>query len=174
MKSGTGMEKRYKCIFFDLDHTLWDYESNARETLIELYDAYDLRSRGVSDAASFCRQFTKVNLALWDLYDTNQVDQQYIRRERFKQILEHFNAYDEKVSEELSEEYLLECPKKANLIPHAVDVLEYLACHYALTVVTNGFDEIQQVKLNSGNLHRFFKHIVTSQKAGSMKYSKSS
>jgi YjjG family noncanonical pyrimidine nucleotidase len=169
MRSGTGMEKKYKCIFFDLDHTLWDYEVNSRQTLYELYFSYDLQAKGVTDAESFYKQFRVVNLALWDLYDTNRVDQQYIREERFKQVLQHFSAYSKKLSEDLSIDYLSQCPKKGNLIPHAAEVLEYLVAHYCLTVVTNGFDDIQNVKLTAGNLHRFFRHVVTSQKAGERK-----
>lgn len=167
--SGTGMGKKYKCVFFDLDHTLWDYDTNSRDTLRELYDMHALSSRGISDPEVFYQQFRKVNLALWDLYDTNQIDQAYIRAERFRQILEHFSVYDEKLSDRLSEDYLSQCPKKPNLIPHALDVLEYLTARYTLTIVTNGFEEIQHLKLSSGKLLRFFEHIVTSQKAGHRK-----
>jgi YjjG family noncanonical pyrimidine nucleotidase len=167
--SVTGMVKKYKCVFFDLDHTLWDYEANCREALYELYDQYSLSTAGVSDAESFYLQFRKVNHELWELYDTNQIDQEYIRRERFKRVLDHFLAYEEKLAADLTRDYLIQSPRKANLIAHAEDVLSYLSDRYSLTVVTNGFDEIQQVKLTSGNLHRFFRHIVTSQKAGHRK-----
>jgi YjjG family noncanonical pyrimidine nucleotidase len=161
--------KRYKCIFFDLDHTLWDYEMNARETLVELFNEFKLEAKGVTDAESFYQQFKIVNLALWDLYDRELVSQQYIRIERFKRILDHFCCYHEKLSNDLSDEYLSRCPTKTNLIPHANEILEYLFANYRLTVVTNGFEEIQNVKLSSGNLHRFFDHIITSQKAGHRK-----
>jgi YjjG family noncanonical pyrimidine nucleotidase len=169
MKKDNSSAKKYKCVFFDLDHTLWDYEANSKETLCELFQVHDLSSKGVPDVESFCAQFRTVNLALWDLYDREMINQEYIRKERFKKILEHFFAYDAKLSEDLSKEYLEQCPRKANLIPHALEILEYLFDHYKLTVVTNGFEEIQNCKLSSGNLHRFFNHIVTSQKAGHRK-----
>jgi len=163
------MAKKYKCVFFDLDHTLWDYEENSKQTLYELFHSYNLRQRGVPDAESFYKRFRSVNLALWDLYDLNQIDQQYIRQERFKQVLAHFSAYTSELSESLTVVYLDQCPRKANLVPHAKEVLEYLTADYSLTVVTNGFDEIQHVKLSSGNLLPFFNHIITSQKAGHRK-----
>jgi YjjG family noncanonical pyrimidine nucleotidase len=166
---GTGTGKKYKCVFFDLDHTLWDYEKNAEESLHDLYYQYALGGLGVTSAEDFYQRFRVVNLALWDLYDTNKIDQDYIRRERFKQVLEHFSAHTPELSENLSRDYLALCPKKSNLMPHAEDVLEYLTEHYHLTVVTNGFEEIQHVKMTSGNLHRFFRHVVTSQKAGHKK-----
>src|SRR5215204_951688 len=106
--TATGMEKKYKCVFFDLDHTLWDYEANCRESLYDLYDQYSLHLAGISDAEAFYIQFRKVNLALWDLYDTNQCDQDYIRRERFKQVLEHFSAYEATLAENLTKDYLIQ------------------------------------------------------------------
>jgi YjjG family noncanonical pyrimidine nucleotidase len=170
--SGNQKKKDYKCVFFDLDHTLWDYETNSKETLHELYEDYNLREQGVPDREGFCRQFRTVNLALWDLYDRDLVNHDYIRAERFKQILGHFGTVNEKLSAELSVDYLERCPKKGNLMPHAVDVLNYLSPRYKLTIVTNGFEEIQNVKLASGKIEKYFHHIITSQKAGHRKPSK--
>ncbi len=161
--------KGYKCIFFDLDHTLWDYETNSCETLEELYVTYSLAATGVTNCLTFQQQFKKVNFHLWDLYDRGLINSEIIRKERFKMILEHFNIVDEKLCLELSVDYLNTCPKKGTLVPHALETLEYLYEKYAMTVVTNGFDEIQNVKLTSGDLHRFFDHVVTSQKAGHKK-----
>ncbi|MFZ6008927.1 MAG: YjjG family noncanonical pyrimidine nucleotidase [Bacteroidota bacterium] len=158
--------RQYKTIFFDLDHTLWDYETNSRQTLDELYIAYNLQERGITDFDTFLLCFKSVNTKLWDLYDRGEIDSQTIRRERFKQILEHFHAYEEKLSQNLSVDYLYLCPQKGNLMPYALETLQYLSRHYAMTIVTNGFEEIQNTKLNSGKLRHFFNHIVTSQKAG--------
>lgn len=163
------MRKEYKCVFFDLDHTLWDYERNAEETLADLYREHALDQAGIPDATSLYRRFREVNLALWDLYDRNLCDQNYIRTERFKRILEHFSVVSPELCNTLSEQYLDSCPRKNHLIPHAHETLEYLAGKYQLTVVTNGFEEIQHQKLASGDLRKYFKHIVTSQKAGHKK-----
>jgi putative hydrolase of the HAD superfamily len=164
--------KPYKCIFFDLDHTLWDYEVNSCDTLGELYVSYDLNAQGVYNLDTFKQQFKKVNTQLWDLYDRGMINNEVIRKERFKQILEYFDIRNEKLCQDLSVDYLHLCPQKSTLIPHALETLQYLANHYSMTVVTNGFDEIQNVKLTAGNLHSFFAHIVTSQKAGHKKPSR--
>lgn len=164
--------KNYKCVFFDLDHTLWDYETNSMLTLQELFVRHALESRGVTVFDEFFQKFRTVNLTLWEQYDTGRITSDVIRRERFKQILEAFGAFDEQLSEELSAEYLTLCPTKCNLMPGAVETLEYLAAHYSLTVVTNGFEEIQNIKLSSGNLHQYFDHVITSQKAGHRKPSR--
>lgn len=161
--------KKYKCIFFDLDHTLWDYETNSMHTLHELFAQYQLGAKGISSVDEFFRQFRTVNLSLWDLYDTGKITSDVIRNERFKQILEAFGAYDEQLSQDLSRDYLNICPTKCNLMPGALETIDYLSKNYSLTVVTNGFDEIQNIKLTSGKLDHYFDHIITSQKAGHRK-----
>ena len=164
--------KKYKCIFFDLDHTLWDYETNSRETLQELFHEYELSQKGVTALEDFLVQFRKVNDDLWYRYDNGQIDSDVIRRERFKMILAPFRAYEEKLSDDLSRDYLHRCPQKGHLMPHAIEVLDYLSKEYRLAIITNGFEEIQHKKLGSGNLAHYFEHVVTSQKAGCRKPSR--
>lgn len=165
-------KERITCIFFDLDHTLWDYETNSLETLQELYDAHSLQQKGIDEFASFHREFKRVNGELWALYDHGKIGSEVIRKERFKQILNVFNIHDEKLVNELSHEYLYACPKKGNLMPHAVETLQYLSGRYRMSIITNGFEEIQNTKLSSGNLHPFFDHVITSQQAGHKKPSR--
>lgn len=162
----------YTCIFFDLDHTLWDYETNSKETLQELFTTYGLAAKGVPDTESFLREFKRVNAELWVLYDAGKIGSEVIRAERFKQILEVFNAYEDKLCREISHEYLYACPKKGNLMPDAITTLDYLSGKYKLSIITNGFEEIQNTKLTSGNLHKYFDHVITSQQAGFKKPSR--
>jgi putative hydrolase of the HAD superfamily len=150
----------YKCVFFDLDHTLWDYDTNAKETLHELYVTYDLPGRGIDDFEKFFTTFKVVNVKLWDLYDRGVITSDIIRQERFKQILEPFNAFEHSLCETLTTDYLM---------PGTIDTLEYLADHYNLTIITNGFEEIQHMKLCAGKLQHYFDHVITSQKAGHRK-----
>jgi YjjG family noncanonical pyrimidine nucleotidase len=161
--------KKYSCIFFDLDHTLWDYETNSRETLVELYHDYDLMAKGVPSCDDFTSQFTIVNTKLWDLYDRGLAGSEVIRKERFRQILNAFHIQEDKLCGDLSYHYLDQCPRKGHLMPHALEVLDYLSLHYKLSVITNGFDEIQNMKMQSTNLLPYFDHIITSQRAGSRK-----
>lgn len=160
---------KYKTIFFDLDHTLWDYDTNSKETLTELYDLYKLHSKGVTSLEAFNSKFNEVNEGLWNLYDRGLIGSEVIREQRFKKILEPFQIQDQTLIEQLSHDYLYACPRKGAMIPGAIDILEYLNDKYALTLITNGFEEIQGMKLRSGNITHYFDHIVTSQKAGHKK-----
>jgi YjjG family noncanonical pyrimidine nucleotidase len=163
---------KYKCIFFDLDHTLWDYETNSMQTLQELFLQYKLESKGIRVFDEFFQTFRSVNLSLWDLYDTGKITSDVIRKDRFRQILDAFGAYDEELSDNLSTDYLNLCPSKCNVMPGALETLQYLSDQYRLTVVTNGFDEIQHIKLASGGMDQYFDHVITSQKAGHRKPSR--
>ena len=161
--------KKYCTVFFDLDHTLWDYETNSCATLTELHAHYNLHEKGITNVQAFLDQFRTVNNELWDLFDTGRIASDVIRKERFRRILGHFGVVDEKLDRELSADYLDQCPRKGQLMPYATEILDYLTGRYKLTVITNGFDEIQQLKLAAGNLHGYFDHIITSQKAGHRK-----
>lgn len=163
---------KYKAIFFDLDHTLWDYDTNSRETLSEMFKHHELAHRGVPDADAFADVFHKTNDQLWYQYDRGLITSDTIRNDRFVTILRAFGINDARLAARLSEDYVQACPRRCNLMPHAVDTLQYLSGRYALTVVTNGFEDVQRVKLYSGNLVDYFNHIVTSQKAGHRKPAK--
>src|SRR4051794_12246437 len=161
--------KKYCTVFFDLDHTLWDYETNSCATLSDLYVAYDLQAKGIQEVQALHDQFRLVNNELWDLFDTGRITSDVIRKERFKRILGHFSIEDEKLDKDLSTDYLDQCPRKAQLMPYAIDVLDYLSERYRLTVITNGFEEIQHLKIAAGKLGGYFDQVVTSQKAGHRK-----
>lgn len=164
-------DRNYKCIFFDLDHTLWDYDCNARETLSDLYTELRLADRGIP-FDPFVECFRRVNVELWTQYDQGLITNDVIRHQRFRKVLEEFCVSDEVLSDKLAEEYFWACPKKPNLVPHAREVLDYLAKNYVMTVVTNGFEEIQSVKLASGQIDHYFNHVITSQRAGYKKPSR--
>lgn len=159
----------YKCVFFDLDHTLWDYETNSKETLEELYGQYHLFEKGVWSFDDFYLRFREVNFRLWDLFDRGIITSAILRKERFKQVLEFFHAYEERLSDNLANDYLEICPTKNNLMPNAIETLQYLSGKYSMTVITNGFEETQHIKLTAGNLHSYFGHVITSQRAGHRK-----
>jgi YjjG family noncanonical pyrimidine nucleotidase len=159
----------YKTIFFDLDHTLWDYETNSKETLQELYDAYQLQQKGITTFTAFHQTFNKVNEELWYLYDRNLIGSEVIREERFKKILAPFRLHDAALMADLSHDYLYNCPRKGALLSGSLEVLDYLSEKYALSLITNGFEEIQNMKLASAKIAHYFHHIITSQKAGHKK-----
>jgi YjjG family noncanonical pyrimidine nucleotidase len=157
---------KYKCLLFDLDHTLWDFETNSSLTLAELYETHQLQSRGIDQFTDFKKVFSRINTDLWNRYDAGLINRDEIRFHRFKNILAHFNIVDEKLSMALSDEYVRQSPKKSALMPNAIESLEYLSARYHMTIITNGFEEIQGTKLASSGITHYFKSVVTSARAG--------
>ncbi len=159
----------YQHILFDLDHTLWDFEKNAAEALTELYASYKLSSLGGFSVEEFCRAFHKVNYHLWHLHQTGDYDQVQLRSDRFKMIFSELGMAEAQIPLSIADAYLKLCPTKPYVFPYTHDILEYLQERYQLHIVTNGFADVQFVKLKSSGLTDYFKHIVTSDDAGSRK-----
>lgn len=161
--------KSYACILFDLDHTLWDYDANAEETLRDLFDRFRLPDRGATSFRFFLETFNRVNRDLWDRYDRGLIGQEVIRYERFDRVFRETGIEDSRTALEFSAVYLRELPLKKNLLPQALEILEYLHPRYPMTIVTNGFEEIQSAKIASAGIGHYFRHVVTSQRAGNKK-----
>ncbi|MEQ8927431.1 MAG: YjjG family noncanonical pyrimidine nucleotidase [Fulvivirga sp.] len=164
--------KKYKSIFFDLDHTLWDYEKNSLETLSELHQEYELSSFGGISLNGFVETFKKVNSGLWNKYNQGQIDREYIKKFRFNNILTIHGVDNIDLSMELSSKYILECPKKGHLMPYTYDVLDYLKDRYTLYLLTNGFNDIQKIKISNAKIDHYFLGMVTSESCGHRKPSK--
>ncbi|NMM48759.1 YjjG family noncanonical pyrimidine nucleotidase [Marinigracilibium pacificum] len=160
------MKESYKHIFFDLDHTLWDFEVNSRATLTELYFEFGLCDLGDFLADEFISVFEEVNFELWDLYNKNQIDKETIRDVRFVKSLEKLGIAKENIPTNLGVEYLLRCPTKPAVIKHTFETLEYLKERYKLHVITNGFKETQATKLKHSGLESYFTSVVTSECTG--------
>jgi len=164
--------KSYKCILFDLDHTLWDYETNSREALSELYVQFELKERGILSESDLYKTFYTINNELWDLYDRGMIHRDVIRKDRFHKVLMELGVDDYEMSLKFSDEYLQHSPKKKNLMEGCIETLDYLLPKYPMVIVTNGFDEIQSTKLTSSGIHHYFKDVVTSARAGHKKPAK--
>ncbi len=158
--------KRYAHLFFDLDHTLWDFRANSRETLRELADAHGLLMRGVPDAKAFIHAFEEVNAGLWKQHGAGRMPKEVLRVLRFRTALQRFGITDGRLASTLSAEYLEHCPRKQALMPGAREVIDALGARYRLHIITNGFEEVQRVKLASCGLAGFFEVVLSSERAG--------
>ncbi|MBN2614413.1 MAG: YjjG family noncanonical pyrimidine nucleotidase [Bacteroidales bacterium] len=160
------MTKKYKHLFFDLDRTLWDFEKSAEEAFKELYIKYNLNKLGISSAEEFHMKFTKHNKLLWDLYREGKMEKEQLMWKRFFDTFREYGVYDEALSRNLGNDYIYISPRKVNLVPYTLEILEYLHPSYELHIITNGFQEVQEIKLSTSNMDRFFNVMVTSEKAG--------
>ena len=162
--------KAYRHLFFDLDHTLWDFETNANETLEQLFTEYDLARHGLFSFAEFSARYRDVNHALWRLYQSNKVTQKQLREVRFVRTLTRLGVAEADVPTDMSARFTDILPHKAAVLPHTHDVLSYLKNKgYRLHLITNGFEDIQHLKLKSSDLTRYFEEVITSEHSGHLK-----
>lgn len=154
-------------IFFDLDHTLWDYNKSSHETLAELFGHLHLAHSEI-ELKDFILTFHKVNDHLWHLYNHGEIDRNYIKTNRFNDILVELDA-DPNKSEEASRYYLEHCSRKPYLLADAITALRFLSEKYHLHIITNGFTDSQNNKITSSGIGEFFKVVVTSESMGSKK-----
>lgn len=161
--------REYEHIFFDLDHTLWDFEGNSRKTLTELFVQLNLSDLGIPDASKFITEYEKLNHWMWAEYRAGRMDKPTLRNTRFKRVFKLWDVVHDSLADELNELYLTEGPKKTGLLPNALETLDYLMDRYDVHLITNGFKEVQHTKLSGSRLLPYFKTITTSEETGFLK-----
>lgn len=159
----------YKHLFFDLDHTLWDFDRNSTESIAELYEQHRLSDLGVPSAEVFSEKFIAVNRHLWRAFDLNEITHAYIRENRFPMVLTALGLDNITGFPDLNEGYLSLLPRKAHLTEAARELLDHLHGRYEMHIITNGFDDIQALKLVSSDIAHYFTHVVTNEKSGGYK-----
>ena len=160
---------KYRHIFFDLDHTLWDFEKNADETLRTLYAKHDFARYGTFTVDQFIRVYSDVNLALWRLYQAKKISQRQLREVRFVRALGKLGMPENEIPETISAEFTDLLPQKSAVFPFTHEVLDYLKLKYRLHLITNGFNDIQGIKLASSNMTHYFENVITSEHSGHLK-----
>lgn len=157
---------RYNHIFIDLDKTIWDFDRNARVTFEEIYKKYQLEALGIEDIDEFIGKYTRINEMLWDLYRENKIKKEVLNIRRFELTLNEFGIDDLILATHIAEDYINLSPLKTLLLPYSREALEYLRTRYYLHIITNGFEEVQQKKLDVSDLRKYFTTITTSEEAG--------
>ena len=164
---------KYTHLFFDLDHTLWDFESNARITLTTLYEDLNLQARGVHDFELFYRNYLVHNDRLWERYRKGFIRQDELRVKRMWLSLLDFKIADDELSKKMSIQFLELLPTRTTLFPHTLETLRYLQeKNYELHLITNGFEKVQHSKLKHSGLAPFFIEVITSEGSNSLKPNK--
>ncbi len=161
---------KYKHIFFDLDHTLWDFDANAKQTLEQLHRDLKLHDKGIYDFELFHKIYLQHNERLWEKYRNGQIKHEELRLKRMWLALLDFQIADEVLAKELGDLFLQLLPTRTILFPYTKEVLQYLTDKgYQLHLITNGFEKTQHSKLQSSGLNIFFKEIITSEGSNSLK-----
>lgn len=160
----------YQHLFFDLDHTLWDFETNARLTLEQLYDQFGLKEKGIPSLEILHERYTYHNDRLWERYRNGTIKQDELRWKRMYLTLLDYRIGDEALAKAMSKAFLDGLPARNKLFPYTHEILQYLQGKgYALHLITNGFEEVQHQKIKQSNLDSYFGAVITSEGANSLK-----
>ncbi|MEI6123766.1 MAG: YjjG family noncanonical pyrimidine nucleotidase [Bacteroidota bacterium] len=160
------MTKKYTQIFFDLDKTIWDFETNSQQTIAEIYNLLCFDKRNIADFAQFHAVYETHNLKLWEMYRYNKIAKPDLMVMRFYNTLMEFGINDMPTAQAFSTQYLELLPEKTAVFAGTHQTLAYLAGKYQLHIITNGFEEVQFRKIQNADMRHYFIHIITSEEAG--------
>lgn len=166
MAKEIGMAKKYEHLFFDLDHTLWDFEANSKITLHAMFDQYELGTVTGVTKDDFYTTYIKVNSLKWKMYSEGRISKEQLREERFADTFRTFGYYDAAFCNSFEMEYVATCPHQTQLMPGAMEILNYLNGRYELHIITNGFIESQGTKMNKSGIGDYFRNMFSSEAIG--------
>ena len=157
------MASRITDVFFDLDHTLWDFDRNSALAFERLFQVHAIDV----ELVDFIGVYEPINFAYWKLYREDRVSKQDLRRGRFRDAFDEFGIeFSVEELDAMAVTYIDELPKDNYLLAGAWEVLEYLSPNYQLHIITNGFAEVQTLKLHNSKIAHFFETVTSSEEVG--------
>lgn len=150
-------------VFFDLDHTLWDFESNSDNAFKEIFKKHEL----LDSSEKFLNYYRGINHEYWRLYRNEKISKDKLRYGRLRDTFDKINLRVSDVTiNQLAVDYIDALPNYNTLFEGAIEILDYLKPKYQLHIITNGFNEVQYRKMEASGLSPYFDKIITSEDAG--------
>lgn len=150
-------------VFFDLDHTLWDFEKNSALTFSKIL----AENKVEVELAAFLEVYSPINMQMWALYRENKITKSSLRYQRLRLTFDKLGAkVTDGIIDVLAHEYIAHLSSFTHLLPNSLELLEYLSPKYRLHIITNGFQEVQERKMKGSQIHHFFEIIINSEMAG--------
>lgn len=154
---------KIKHIFFDLDHTLWDFETNSAKTFEKIFKLHNIDV----DLDKFLIDYKKINFDYWRLFRNNLVTKEDLRYKRLKDTFDKLKlSISDELINHLSDDYINYLPTFNFVFDGTIEILEYLKPKYTLHIITNGFSEVQSKKMKNSKLDIYFDQIITSESVG--------
>lgn len=150
-------------VFFDLDHTLWDFDKNSALAFEKIFQTHNI-SVSLNE---FLGAYIPVNLRYWELYRNNEVTKEALRYGRLKDSFDQLAMeVEDGLINTLSEDYIRNLPGNNHLLEGSREILDYLKPKYKLHIITNGFQEVQHTKMTNSGILDYFMTVTTSEEAG--------
>ncbi|NER10494.1 putative hydrolase of the HAD superfamily [Muriicola jejuensis] len=150
-------------VFFDLDHTLWDFERNSALTFQKIFIDYGIDL----DLNLFLAEYVPANLAYWKLFREGKIGKEDLRYQRLRTVFDavRYRVEDDMIHS-LANAYIEHLSSHDHLVPNTREILEYLKPKYRLHIITNGFEEVQAKKMRNSGIDSFFDQVINSEMAG--------
>ncbi|MBT8273336.1 MAG: YjjG family noncanonical pyrimidine nucleotidase [Bacteroidia bacterium] len=150
-------------VFFDLDHTLWDFDKNSALTFEKIFEMNQIDL----NLSEFLEIYVPRNLYYWKLYREDKIDKQSLRFKRLDDVFKQLGAkVKTRMIYKLSEDYIAHLSNYNHLFEGTIEILDYLKPNYKLHIITNGFKEVQYGKLNNANIIHYFETVTNSEMVG--------
>ncbi len=157
---------KYNHIFFDLDRTIWDFEKNSEETILELLAEFGLDKKGRLTESDFIKTYKAINHGLWVEYRSGKISKQQLREARFYRSMLKYKIDEPELALRFNDAYVSRCSSKTHLLPHSREILDYLAKSYILHIITNGFKEAQHLKIEKSGIRPYFSEVIVGDEVG--------
>lgn len=158
---------KYQHIFFDLDNTLWDFDKSSMLAFEKVFELFDLIDYGIPSAKEFHKTYFIYNNLLWEEYRRGTIDKEFLKNERFRLPLEDYGIYDENLAHDLGESYTDFAARMVALVPNTMEILSYLKeKNYNIHLITNGFLEVQNIKMQASGLDKMIDETFVSEVVG--------
>ncbi len=158
---------KYQHIFFDLDNTLWDFDKSSMLAFEKVFELFDLIDYGIPSAKEFHKTYFIYNNMLWEEYRRGTIDKEFLKNERFRLPLKDYGIYDEKLAHDLGESYTDFAARMVALVPNTMKILNYLKeKDYKIHLITNGFLEVQNIKMQASGLDKMIDETFVSEVVG--------
>ncbi len=157
-------DMRYKNIFIDLDRTLWDFEANSAETFLEIFHKYEINK--VCNFEEFFKKYREINDQMWSDYRAKLITKELLSWKRFHLCILHFGIDNEDIAKEMGKDYINLSPLKTRMFPYSTELLRHLSSKYKVYLITNGFKEVQYLKIKNCNIDTYFDKVFTSEEVG--------
>lgn len=157
------LQNKITDVFFDLDHTLWDFDRNSSLAFARVFAKYDISL----PLENFLREYEPINLVYWKKYRDGHINKEALRRGRLADAFAVFDLrFPVEIIDDLASCYIEELPVDNHLFDNTHEILEYLSIKYRLHIITNGFREVQHLKLKNSGINQFFQTVTTSEEVG--------
>lgn len=158
---------KYQHIFFDLDNTLWDFDKSSMLAFEKVFELFNLINYGIPSAKEFHKTYFIYNNMLWEEYRRGTIDKEFLKNERFRLPLEDYGIYDENLAHDLGESYTDFAARMVALVPNTMEILSYLKeKNYNIHLITNGFLEVQNIKMQASGLDKMIDETFVSEVVG--------